>query len=110
MLLLILEGYTWAEIFTYLIAGVVGLFVVIYALKWALPNELLSTTNNLLTARTTERDDGLRKIESLKKETEELEEQITTLRREVIQRMDINYQDQITIRELKAELNALKDK
>lgn len=100
MLLSILDNIGWGEI----AAGVVGLFVVLYALRWALPNELFTTTNDLLEKRTVERDDALRERDASKKEVEQLEEEIKTLRREIIQRMDISYQDQQTIRELRQSL------
>lgn len=100
-LLFILENIGWGEI----AAAVVGLFVLLYALKVALPTQLFSTTNDLLEKRTVERDDALRERDAAKKEIEQLEEEIKTLRREIIQRIDISFQDQQTIKELKQRPN-----
>jgi superfamily I DNA and RNA helicase len=97
LLLQILENIGWGEV----AAGVIGLFVVLWALKFALPTQLFTTTNDLLEKRTIERDDALRERDALKKEAEQLEEEIKTLRREIIQRIDISREDQQTIRELK---------
>jgi septal ring factor EnvC (AmiA/AmiB activator) len=99
-----LESFGWAGI---AISVVVGFFVLLYALKVALPSQLFNTTNDLLTKRTTERDDALRERDSARKEIEQLEEEMKTLRREIIQRIDISREDQDTIKELRQRLKAL---
>lgn len=85
--------------------GIVGLFVVLWALKYALPTQLFNTTNELLEKRTEERDDARRERDAAKKDVEELEEEVRTLRREIIQRIDISFQDQQTIRQLREGKN-----
>lgn len=97
MFLFIFEDLTWEKI----AAGVVGLGVIIWAIKYGIPTQLFTTTNSLLEKRTTERDDALREKDSYKKDNEELEEQIKILRREIIQRIDISQEDQKIIRELR---------
>ena len=99
----ILDGFSWGEI----AGGIVFLFILLWAWKSGVPQQLFSTTNSLLEARTTERDDALRKLESAKKEIDELKDELRILRRDNIQRADINEEDQQTIRELKKQLKAL---
>jgi hypothetical protein len=96
-LLFILETLSWGEI----AGGLVGLGVLLWALKSGIPQSLFSTTNSLLEKRTTERDDALRERDTALKEVEQLEEEIKTMRREIIQRIDISVQDQETIRRLR---------
>lgn len=84
--------------------ALVILGVAIWAFKFAVPSQLAATTNSLLEKRTTERDDALRERDGFKKEKEQLEEEIKTYRREIVQRIDINLQDQQTIRELREKL------
>jgi hypothetical protein len=83
--------------------GIVGFFVVLYALKVMLPTQLFNTTDSLLTKRTVERDDALRERDAARKEVEELQDEARTLRREIIQWSEIRQIDQATIRELKQQ-------
>lgn len=84
--------------------GIVFLLITLWAVRYAVPTQLASTTNSLLEKRTTERDDALRERDAAKKEVQELEELMKTYRREIIQRADINQQDQDTIRELRKQI------
>lgn len=97
MLLYILDGWGWGDF----AALVVGGGILLWAIKYAIPWELFSTTDKLLEKRTIERDDALRERDAATKESQQLEEEIRTLRREIIQRIDISFQDQQTIKELK---------
>lgn len=83
------------------ILAVVGAIVV---WKSGLLQQLTTSSKNLLEARTTERDDAIRKMNDALKELEELKEENRLLRRECTQRMEINMQDQITIRELREKV------
>ncbi len=96
---MILEGIGWGEV----VGGIVALFVLLYALKVALPTQLFNTTSDLLEKRTIERDDALRQRDIERKESERLNEEIRTLRREIIQRIDISREDQVIIKELKQQ-------
>lgn len=98
MLLFILDSLSWADT---IVGGVVGLFMLVWAAKYAIPWNLFSTTDKLLEKRTIERDDALRERDIIKNEVAQLEDEIRTLRREIIQRIDISYQDQQTIMKLK---------
>ncbi len=100
LLLSFLDNISIGEIAT----GIIGLFVLIWAVRFAVPTQIASSTNSLLEKRTVERDDALRERDASRKEVLELEELTKVYRREIIQRADINQQDQETIRELKAEL------
>lgn len=98
--LLILEALSWQEI----IGGIVVILVGFFTYK----SGILTSTNGLLGNRTVERDDALRERDKFKNECEELKSEMKVLRREVIQRIDINMQDQDTIRELKQRINDLE--
>jgi hypothetical protein len=102
-LLFILEDWGWVEL---IIAGIVGFFAVIYALKYALPTQLAKTTSELLEKRTTERDDALRERDAYKEEVKTLKEEMKTLQRENFQRAEISREDTDTIRELRAQIKA----
>src|SRR4051812_13996466 len=66
----------------------------LYLWKSGLPQQLLGTTQSLLTVRTTERDEAIKEKDKFKGEVEELEKEIKLLRRDLTQRIEINIQDQ----------------
>lgn len=72
--------------------------------KAGIPSLLSKGYKDVTELRTTERDDALRERDKYKEEIETLEEENKLLRRECTQRMEINLQDQSTIRELKEKI------
>lgn len=76
----------------------------LYAWKAGIPQKLFSSSQSLIVLRTTERDDALKDKNNLEQEIKELKEENRLLRRECTQRMEINMQDQLTIRELKEKI------
>lgn len=97
LLFLILESLTLKDI-VYLVITVVG---ALWLWKSGLPQQLFTSSNQLLALRTTERDDALRDRDKWKTKAEELDEDNRVLRREITQRIEINLQDQEELRELK---------
>lgn len=83
------------------IAAIVG---ALWLWKSGLPQQLLGSTKSLLEVRTTERDEAIKEKDKLKTEIDELEKEIRLLRRDLTQRIEINLQDQETIRDLEREL------
>lgn len=106
ILFFVLESISWFD----LVAAVAGVILLIVLLKSGLLKELTKASGELLDKRTIERDDARSDLERCKSETEELEKELRAMRRDSMQRAEINWQDQETIRALKMRIIELEVK
>ncbi len=97
LILLLLELPSFVEALPYIITFIIG----VVALKKGVLSELWTSSNSLVTLRTTERDDATKDRDKYKTKCEDLEKENMLLRREITQRIEINLIDQAEIRELK---------
>ena len=96
MLLFLLIFETWS-VEHFITVGIAAIAAFLLA-RSDFVKQYMSSSKNLLEMRTTE-------ITELKKDVVDLKEENRLLRREINQRMEINLQDQETIRELKRDKN-----
>lgn len=104
-IMLILETLAIKDVVYMIITAVVALWL----WKSGIPQQLFKSSNDLLTLRTTERDDALRQRDLWKDKYETLEEEFRILRRELTQRIEITAEDRDNLYSLKKLLKGMNE-